>query len=401
MQKPLIVANDLGYGNLKMTIDEERIFQPTVISPIDQDYDDTIDHTDSEAVKNTVDDLLNQMNVEIDGAHYLVGNAAQNSTIERISTDINARSGKAHTEAAKLVPLSTIAAQVVKKAYDEGEDIFSPLSATVIMAASLPIEDIENNPDDREYYQNIFVKNNHIVVFRNFDYKISVTIRFKSVQVYKEGEVALAVAIKYANNQLKKYFEDYISKQKLTMATDDLGVNGTILGIDIGFETTEFALLVNGRADAFNSNSISKGYGNVLASAWRYLPKIAQGYTVKDVVAFKKLLNSNPTTKIQKENQEFALKAEQTAMPALNRSIISNLNAILGTTDDLRTIYLYGGGSIPLVEKADLIDQINASLQNYRSDAPVIWLGEKFSSIANLMGLEILAKALAKTLNKS
>ena len=170
---------------------------------------------------------------------------------------------------------------------------------------------------------------------------------------------------------------------------------------DIGFETTEFALLVNGRADAFNSNSISKGYGNVLASAWRYLPKIAQGYTVKDVVAFKKLLNSNPTTKIQKENQEFALKAEQTAMPALNRSIISNLNAILGTTDDLRTIYLYGGGSIPLVEKADLIDQINASLQNYRSDAPVIWLGEKFSSIANLMGLEILAKALAKTLNKS
>ena len=51
MQKPLIVANDLGYGNLKMTIDEERIFQPTVISPIDQAYDDTIDHTDSEAVK--------------------------------------------------------------------------------------------------------------------------------------------------------------------------------------------------------------------------------------------------------------------------------------------------------------------------------------------------------------
>lgn len=189
MQKTLIVANDLGYGNLKMTIDEERIFQPTVISPIDQAYDDTIDHTDSEAVKNTVDDLLNQMNVEIDGAHYLVGNAAQNSTIERISTDINARSGKAHTEAAKLVPLSTIAAQVVKKAYDEGEDIFSPLSATVIMAASLPIEDIENNPDDREYYQNIFVKNNHIVVFRNFDYKISVTIRFKSVQVYKEGGI--------------------------------------------------------------------------------------------------------------------------------------------------------------------------------------------------------------------
>ena len=36
-QKNIVVANDLGYGNLKMTVDDERILQPTVISPIEQD----------------------------------------------------------------------------------------------------------------------------------------------------------------------------------------------------------------------------------------------------------------------------------------------------------------------------------------------------------------------------
>ena len=107
------------------------------------------------------------MNVEIDGKHYLVGKAAQNSTIDRISTDLNSRSRKAHMPAAKMVPLSTIAAKVVQHAYEEGEDIFSPLTANVVMATSLPIEDIENNPADREFYRGLFINNNHIIVFNN------------------------------------------------------------------------------------------------------------------------------------------------------------------------------------------------------------------------------------------
>ena len=86
--------------------------------------------------------------------------------------------------------------------------------------------------------------------------------------------------------------------------------NKDSLAIDVGFETTEFSLIINGKSDAFNSLSISNGYGDVLSSAWRYLPKVSQGYTVKDVIAFEKLLNSQPSSEIEEENKEFALKAE-------------------------------------------------------------------------------------------
>lgn len=260
----LVVGNDLGYGDLKISIDNEIPTQPTVISPIEQDFENPIDHTDQDAVKNTIDNLLNLMNIEIDGKHYLVGNAAQNSTIERITTDTNSRIGKAHMPAAKIVPLSTIAAKVVQNAYENGEDIFSPLKASVVMTTNLPIDEIENEPSVRDFYKGMFLNNNHIVVFRNFDYKISVTINFKAVDVFKEGEVAAVVAINNATNDLKKYITDYTHKKYPTIEVSRLlGNNKTILVIDIGFKTTELALIVNGEADAFNSSSIKYGYGLV------------------------------------------------------------------------------------------------------------------------------------------
>src|SRR5699024_3413368 len=148
-----------------------------------------------------------------------------------------------------------IAAKVVQHAYEEGEDIFSPLTANVVMATSLPIEDIENNPADREFYRGLFINNNHIIVFKNFDYKISVTINFKDVQVYKEGEVAAAIAIKYADENLKKYIKGYLNKKYPTIDKTKLlnDSNKDSLAIDVGFETTEFSLIINGKSDAFNS----------------------------------------------------------------------------------------------------------------------------------------------------
>ncbi|MDK7295399.1 hypothetical protein CYJ89_05645 [Lactobacillus jensenii] len=397
----LVVGNDLGYGDLKISIDNEITTQPTVISPIEQDFENPIDHTDQDAVKNTIDNLLNLMNIEIDGKHYLVGNAAQNSTIERITTDTNSRIGKAHMPAAKIVPLSTIAAKVVQNAYENGEDIFSPLKASVVMTTNLPIDEIENEPSVRDFYKGMFLNNNHIVVFRNFDYKISVTINFKAVDVFKEGEVAAVVAINNATNDLKKYITDYTHKKYPTIEVSRLlGNNKTILVIDIGFKTTELALIVNGEADAFNSSSIKYGYGHVLSSAWKYLPKASSGgYTVKDVVAFKKLLNSKPFTKMEKENRDFALKSEQSATPKLIRKIVSGLNGILGAADNLDAVYVVGGGSIPLMERTDLEQQIKVTLENHRSSATTIWLGEKYAAYANLIGLKAIATSRNESIN--
>lgn len=391
----LEVANDLGYGNEKITFNgTDRYMQPTVISPIVRVTNNTINHTDKDAVGKTVENLLNEMNVVIDNKQYLVGNAAKNSTIEHISTDINARKGKAHMSMSKIVPLSTIAAYAVQQAHKAGKNIFSPIEVDVVMANNLPINEMANDPSVKDYYANLFTGKNHIVIFKNFDNDISVTINFKEVNVYKEGEVAISIARKYSK-ELRQYLIKTIGEYYPKVDAKEFLENvKNILGIDIGFQTVDFPLIINGNGDPFNSTSINSGYGNVLASGWQYLPQLTQGYSVKDVVAFQNLLNSNPRTEIDEENKNYALEAEKTATPELIRNVITRFNSIISNTENLELVLLMGGGTIPLMERTDYREQLVESLKLYRSSALVIPLNEEFATYANLIGLEILAHAM-------
>ncbi|MTE03597.1 MULTISPECIES: ParM/StbA family protein [Lactobacillus] len=393
----LEVANDLGYGNEKITFElKHRYIQPTIISPIDQLTADAINHNDKDAVDETIKNLLNEMNVVIDNKQYLVGTAAENSTLDHISTDINSRKGKAHMSMAKIVPLSTIAAYAVQQAYKNDENIFSPIEVNVVMANNLPISEIKNDPSVRNYYENLFTSKNHIVIFKNFDNDISVTINFKEVNVYKEGEVAIAIAIKHSQelrnhiiNTIEKYYPDIDAKDFLENVQN-------ILGIDTGFHTVDFPLIINGTADPFSSSSIDIGYGNVLSRAMESLPQRSQGYSVNDVVEFQNLLNSDPKTKIDKENKEYALQSEQSATPALIRKIITKFNSTLSKAKKIQLVLLMGGGTIPLMERTDYREQLINSLEEYRSSALVIPLGEEFAAYANLIGLERLANAMVE-----
>lgn len=392
----LEVVNDLGYGKEKITIDKHRYLQPTVISPIDQLANDTINYNDKEAVDETIKNLLNEMNVVIDNKQYLVGTAAETSTIEHISTDINAHRGKAHMSMSKIVPLSTIAAYAVQQAYNKGENIFSPIEVNVIMANNLPIREIANDPSVRNYYENLFTSKNHIVIFKNFDNDISVTINFKAVNVYKEGEVAIGSAMLYSKElrdyiikTIEKYYPDANAKEFMK------NVNN-VLGIDVGFQTVDFPLIINGKADRFHSTSINNGYGQVLDEAWQYLPQLARGYSVNDVVAFQNPLNSNPKTSIDEENKEYALKAEQSKTPALIRNVVKQFNKIISYAEGLELILLIGGGTVPLMERTDYREQLVESLKLHRSSALVIPLDEEFAAYANLIGLEFLAKAMVE-----
>lgn len=55
-----------------------------------------------------------------------------------------------------------------------------------------------------------------------------------------------------------------------------------------------------------------------------------------------------------------------------------------------------GGGTIPLMERTDYREQLINSLEEYRSSALVIPLGEEFAAYANLIGLERLANAMVE-----
>ena len=221
------MANDLGYGATKVSINDEYVKQPSVVAAVNQVANDPIDHTNESSVKNVVDNIFEKMDVVVNGQRYLVGDSAENSTLDRIIFDPNSRTDKAHSELSKIITLSIIAAKAVKEAYENGEDIFQPLKVNVAMATALPISEIgmniEGRPNVRDTYAQSYLNKNHIVILKNFDYDISVTINFKAVKVFKEGEIATVIAIKYGPKDvtnaliadLKKYYPHLLDQDNI------------------------------------------------------------------------------------------------------------------------------------------------------------------------------------------
>ncbi|WP_298491128.1 ParM/StbA family protein [uncultured Lactobacillus sp.] len=406
-EKVMVVANDLGYGAVKASINEvdnQVILQPSVVAEVQQITSDPIDSSNDNAVKSTIENLFKNMDVTIDKKRYLVGLAASNSTLPRQSFDINSSEGKSRTNLAMLLPLSLIAAKRIQEAYKAEEDIFEPLKVSVVMASALPINEIGfGDTDRRTEYAQRFTSKNHIVIFNNFDNPISVTISFKDVKIFKEGEVATGIAIKHGSSALKKELVQDIKKNysadTASRAEELINNSQNALGIDIGQGTTDLALTTHGQADVYNSVSIPQGYGTVLRRALKFLPRMEKGYSLPDVVALSYVLNSSPTNRIDEENKETALEAVRTSVPSLISQIEQGVNDALSANHDLEVIYIFGGGSIPLMTQTDLRERLNAILEQKRSKAVIAWAGEKYSQNLNEIGLRLLADEMAQAFN--
>ena len=398
----MVVANDLGYGQVKTTIDKKYMKQPSVIAEVSQVTSDPINHENEAAVENTVENLLDNMDVTIGKKRYLVGNAASNSTLPRNGFDINSGKGKANTDLSLILPLSFIAARKIQQVYEADEDIFEPLQADVVMATALPINEIGfGDSDHREEFANKFMNKKHIVIFNNFDTPISVTLNFKVVKVFKEGEVATAIAIKHGDQKLKKALIKDIVKNYPDYAdvAEDLIDNASdVLGIDIGQGTTDLALTTKGKADVYNSVSIPEGYGTVLNRALKFLPRMSKGYVLPDVVSLTEILNKDTKNRIEEENKETALEAVQTSVPSLINRIQSAVNDALDANFNLEIIYVFGGGAIPLMKNTDLRKELATNLENKRSKAIIVYPGENYAQELNEIGLNMLAEELADSI---
>ncbi len=403
-KKYMIVANDLGYGEVKANIDDEYIQQPSVVAEIHQVTGDPISDPTESQIKQTVGSLLDNMDVTIDNKRYLVGISASNSTLPRKAFDVNSGFGKSETELSLILPLSLIAAKKVQEAYEAGDDIFEPLKADVVMATALPINEFGRNAAaKRESYTKKFTGKKHIVILNNFADPISVTISFKDVQIFKEGEIATAIAIKKGNIKelesalkadIKKYSPDYADD-----ADSLIKDSKNVLGIDIGQGTTDLALTSNGKADPFTSTSINQGYGTILSNALDQIPIMENGYNLPDVVALTDILNSDPTSSIKKENKQTALQAVEDNVDSLVNDIEQKLNTILSKNTQLEVVYIFGGGSIPLIKMTNLRDNLTRNLRRKRSDAVVVWVGKDYAQRLNEIGLDLLVNAMAARFN--
>lgn len=401
----MIVANDLGFGQDKLLINDEKIKQDTVVSPISENVLEKVDHTDKVAVKNAVANLMNQLDVSIDNKRYLVGNFSSRFSLDRETMDINEL--KAKSNLTKILPLSYIAAKAVQDAYAHKQDIFNPLVVNPIMATSLPITEIvQENQDVRTDYGNRFNGKSFVVLLNTFDQPINVTINFAAADVWKEGEVAIAVAVKYGSDELRESIIKSIQTEYPDRAdeAENIVMNSTdILGIDIGQGTIDLPLISANSADTINSTSIKMGFGTVLKSAFKTAPRINEAFRAKDILDFTRIVNADPetlSTPLQKKH-EVAVEAVKKNIPTLIHKIKAEVSDMLRTNPELQIIYVFGGGSIPVNEYSDLKRQLKDLISKNMSDAVVVWVDQKYAQDLNVIGLNYLAKMRAKKMTKA
>lgn len=401
-----IVADDLGYSSVKADIDGEQIKQPSLVAKVRREGLEPVDHEDEALVKSTVDNLFNRLDVSIDSdalnspQRYLVGNAAQNSSLHKEGLKPQLTNHhKSQTDLAIILPLTFIAAKTVKEAYENGEDIFQKdLSADVIMATALPINEASEK-GTREKYSERFTKGKHIVNFRTFDSIVSVKINFVDVNVRKEGEIAIGVAIPFGPKELreaikrdvKKFNPDrYASLDELIKSAKD------IMGIDIGSGTADMPLITAGVADLNHSYSLTKGYGDVLNDAFHIFNQIPDTIAANDIIEFQDILNDEPLTPAAQDRQEKAKQAVNDATPSLIDNIRDYLADALNANRRVKILYIFGGGSIPLMENTNFREELQDALNDLGSSALIIWVGKDYAQSLNEIGLDIYAQALAK-----
>lgn len=291
-------ANDLGYGAVKYKISKTDnkndgvLKEPDKISSViaierEQDIPNPIEFDDNDQKDQYMSDFLDHMDVTISSSsiktqgRFLVGKAAIESRLPLEQFDINDLAGKAKNDLSLILSLSIIAANRVKEAYKNGEDLNETLKATVVMATALPVTEVKRN-GTRDEYRDRYLNATHTVTFHNFVNPINVSIKFKKVYVAVEGETA-QMFISFTKDKLflsslkKEYQKKYPDLSKKKPFEVILSSKNTI-SIDIGAGTTDVNVIVNGRANANISISVPYGYGSVLEDAVDVLQE--KGYPI-------------------------------------------------------------------------------------------------------------------------
>lgn len=272
----IFVANDAGNDSIKAVLDDKHFTMPSVVALLgSRDITEPITFDDKKQEQEHMSHFLEHMDASISSSsiqeqhRFLVGKAAVDSQLQLTSFDFNDYSGKSEVDLTLLLTLSMIAGFRVERAYQNGEDLTNPLQASVVMTTALPITE-GKQPGVVDAYKQRYINHSHVVTFHNFINPITVSIKFKQVEVGLEGEMA-QLAISNSKNLNKDLGQAIFSSFKKTypnLANDitlsDIINARCVLGIDIGGKTTDFALVVNGQVNAKASLSLIRGYDNVL-----------------------------------------------------------------------------------------------------------------------------------------
>ena len=63
---------------------------------------------------------------------------------------------------------------------------------------------------------------------------------------------------------------------------------------------------------------------------------------------------------------------------------------------DTELVYVYGGGSIPMMNESNLREELNEKLKSFSGgyDVPVVWIDKKYAQYLNELGLKAVVEYL-------
>lgn len=427
----MYVSNDLGYGKDKGTFDDVYIKHPSVFVRIYESPNwENIDWNSTDVLDQRVKDILNYLDVSIKDKRYLTTVAAANSLKTLTTLKDDAPNGKAHSNAALILPLSLIAGRAIQEAYAQakknGEE-FDPddvITVNVYLTTALPITEAGTKDNDvRPEYKQRFMAHQHTVTVHSLGKDIQVNIRFKDATIFKEGEIVTVMAIQQGPAAFQKKLINKVKHIKLAdgliLNDDELAESlvkdaDSYMAIDAGQHTVDISLFNNGSVNDY-SQSINQSMGDVLDDAFNIYqqqnPNGASLTTSKDFNdVWLKAVEPETEAKNAKERlaaiTEKMLKknvieaVDQSVEPLINQ-ILTKVRYLISKNPKLQIIYIFGGGAIPLVEQYHLDQRIQDEINAKKLPIPVVWVGKEYAQNMNEMALEILSKMQKNKLQKA
>ena len=393
------VANDLGYSSLKVTINNRTEIVPSVIA-IQRPQNFAKPMTfDTDGDRNVYfHNLADQMDVTVASpsvslqGRFLVGQRALDSGLPTRAFDVNDFSGKAQSDLSLILTLARIANQAVTDTFAANKSLDDIIKVKVEMSTALPITE-GKTPNATENYAARYTKGKHLVTIYNFDQPITVEVVFTDVYVGLEGEVAQVEIVNADGNlksQIKRDFDESYPELKDEVTADDLTGLENVMGIDVGEGTTDFSVIINGRANANASTSLETGYGNMLQDALSILQH--EGVNLSTRGELNNFL-SKPVSPLARKRQEHVRQTVFDQLDQLVDQIIDTASETMrhaGSAVEL--VYVYGGGSIPLRANTNMRERLVEKLKNFSGgyDIPVVWISATRAQTLNEDGLKLI-----------
>jgi len=318
---PLLVGNDLGYGQVKTVSGSMRSrFLSAVGTPV-SDFGRV-------AAVTTEKELLESLALTYDGKKYYVGH---NAIVNTRNGRLTLRQNKAESEDNKIKFIMALALFTTEDQEYAEFDVIT----------GLPVLEYKNQKD--QLYNMIFNYGRPFEFTMHYGPKaVKKTIKIKNIKIISQGEGA---------------FYDFVldGEGKLVKERAAL-VGGTVMVVDVGYRTTDIVTMENGRYIEPLSNQINNGINQVHQEILRLIMERLN--IKKELKDMDEIVRSGKLFHNMKEYNVSKI-IEDAARP-FAEDIVDNLYTV--TNDQLgsmqRVLLGGGGGQIILPYVRTLLDGI-------------------------------------------